>query len=144
MIGERTAEEVKIKIGSAVPPAEDESYEIRGRDLVSGLPKTMRIGSTETREALAEPISLIIECVKTVLEKTPPELAADIVDRGIVMTGGGSLLHGLDRLISQETGIPTYLADDPLSCVALGTGKALESLETLQDSLTTVKKGSLA
>ncbi len=117
--------------------------EIRGRDLVSGLPKTMRISSTETREALAEPISLIIECVKTVLEKTPPELAADIVDRGIVMTGGGSLLHGLDKLISQETGIPTYLAEDPLSCVALGTGKALESLESMQDSLTTIKKGSL-
>lgn len=144
MIGERTAEEIKINVGTAYPSGRNESMEIRGRDLVSGLPKTMRIGSTETREALAEPISLIIECVKTVLEKTPPELAADIVDRGIVMTGGGSLLHGLDRLISQETGIPTYLADDPLSCVALGTGKALESLETLQDSLTTIKKGSIA
>lgn len=144
MIGERTAEEIKVNVGTAYPAGRNESMEIRGRDLVSGLPKTMRIGSTETREALAEPISLIIECVKTVLEKTPPELAADIVDRGIVMTGGGSLLHGLDRLISQETGIPTYLADDPLSCVALGTGKALESLETIQDSLTTIKKGSIA
>ncbi len=144
MIGERTAEEIKVNVGTAYPAGRNESMEIRGRDLVSGLPKTMRIGSTETREALAEPISLIIECVKTVLEKTPPELAADIVDRGIVMTGGGSLLHGLDRLISQETGIPTYLADDPLSCVALGTGKALESLETLQDSLTTIRKGSIA
>ncbi len=144
MIGERTAEEIKVNVGTAFPSGRNESMEIRGRDLVSGLPKTMRIGSTETREALAEPISLIIECVKTVLEKTPPELAADIVDRGIVMTGGGSLLHGLDRLISQETGIPTYLADDPLSCVALGTGKALESLETIQDSLTTIKKGSIA
>ncbi len=144
MIGERTAEEIKVNVGTAYPAGRNESMEIRGRDLVSGLPKTMRIGSTETREALAEPISLIIECVKTVLEKTPPELAADIVDRGIVMTGGGSLLHGLDRLISQETGIPTYLADDPLSCVALGTGKALESLENIQDSLTTIKKGSIA
>jgi rod shape-determining protein MreB len=144
MIGERTAEEIKVNVGTAYPAGRNESMEIRGRDLVSGLPKTMRIGSTETREALAEPISLIIECVKTVLEKTPPELAADIVDRGIVMTGGGALLHGLDRLISQETGIPTYLADDPLSCVALGTGKALESLETLQDSLTTIRKGSIA
>jgi len=144
MIGERTAEEIKVNVGTAYPAGRNESMEIRGRDLVSGLPKTMRIGSTETREALAEPISLIIECVKTVLEKTPPELAADIVDRGIVMTGGGALLHGLDRLISQETGIPTYLADDPLSCVALGTGKALESLETIQDSLTTIKKGSIA
>lgn len=144
MIGERTAEEIKVNVGTAYPSGRNESMEIRGRDLVSGLPKTMRIGSAETREALAEPISLIIECVKTVLEKTPPELAADIVDRGIVMTGGGSLLHGLDRLISQETGIPTYLADDPLSCVALGTGKALESLETLQDSLTTIRRGSIA
>ena len=144
LIGERTAEEIKVNVGTAFPSGRNESMEIRGRDLVSGLPKTMRIGSTETREALAEPISLIIECVKTVLEKTPPELAADIVDRGIVMTGGGALLHGLDRLISQETGIPTYLADDPLSCVALGTGKALESLENIQDSLTTIKKGSIA
>ncbi|MDR3592630.1 MAG: rod shape-determining protein MreB, partial [Negativicutes bacterium] len=143
MIGERTAEEIKVNVGTAFPSGRNESMEIRGRDLVSGLPKTMRIGSTETREALSEPISLIVECVKTVLEKTPPELAADIVDRGIVMTGGGSLLHGLDKLISQETGIPTYLADDPLSCVALGTGKALESLEAIQDSLTTIKKGSI-
>ncbi|HMM20893.1 MAG TPA: rod shape-determining protein [Selenomonadales bacterium] len=144
MIGERTAEEIKVNVGTAYPAGRNESMEIRGRDLVSGLPKTMRIGSTETREALAEPITLIIECVKTVLEKTPPELAADIVDRGIVMTGGGSLLHGLDKLISEETGIPAYLADDPLSCVALGTGKALESLESLQDSLTTMRKGSIA
>ncbi len=144
MIGERTAEEIKVNVGTAFPSGRNESMEIRGRDLVSGLPKTMRIGSTETREALAEPISLIVECVKTVLEKTPPELAADIVDRGIVMTGGGSLLHGLDRLISQETGIPTYLAEDPLSCVALGTGKALESLEAIQDSLTTIKRGGIA
>ncbi|MDR3592270.1 MAG: rod shape-determining protein [Negativicutes bacterium] len=144
MIGERTAEEIKVNVGTAFPSGRNESMEIRGRDLVSGLPKTMRIGSTETREALAEPISLIVECVKTVLEKTPPELAADIVDRGIVMTGGGSMLHGLDRLISQETGIPTYLAEDPLSCVALGTGKALESLEAIQDSLTTIKKGGIA
>jgi rod shape-determining protein MreB len=144
MIGERTAEEIKVNVGTAFPSGRNESMEIRGRDLVSGLPKTMRIGSTETREALSEPISLIVECVKTVLEKTPPELAADIVDRGIVMTGGGSLLHGLDKLISQETGIPTYLADDPLSCVALGTGKALESLESIQDSLTTTKKGNIS
>lgn len=144
LIGERTAEEIKFTVGTAYPAGRNESMEIRGRDLVSGLPKTMRIGSNETREALAEPISLIVDCVKTVLEKTPPELAADIVDRGIVMTGGGSLLHDLDKLISQETGIPTYLADDPLSCVALGTGKALESLETIQDSLTTLRKGNIA
>jgi rod shape-determining protein MreB len=104
----------------------------------------MRITSEQTREALEESVSLIVNCVKGVLEKTPPELSADIVDRGIVMTGGGSLLHGLDKLISQETGIPAYLAEDPLSCVALGTGKALDSLGTLQDSLTIPKKGSIA
>jgi rod shape-determining protein MreB len=144
MIGERTAEEIKVNIGTAFSGGREETMEIRGRDLISGLPKTMRISSRETSEALVEPVSLIVDCVKSVLEKTPPELAADIVDRGIVMTGGGSLLHGLDTLINQETGIPTYLADDPLSCVALGTGKALESLESIQDSLTTIKKNSIA
>ena len=143
MIGERTAESIKVNIGSAYPDREEE-MEVRGRDLVSGLPKTVRISSAETREALAEPVSLIVECVKSVLEKTPPELSADIVDRGIVMTGGGSLLNGLDKLINQETGIPTYLAEDPLSCVALGTGKALDSLESIQDSLTSLKKNSIA
>lgn len=144
MIGERTAEEIKVNVGTAFTGGREETMEIRGRDLISGLPKTMRISSRETSEALAEPVSLIVDCVKSVLEKTPPELASDIVDRGIVMTGGGSLLHGLDTLINQETGIPTYLADDPLSCVALGTGKALESLESIQDSLTTIKKNSIA
>ncbi len=144
LIGERTAEEIKVAIATAYPDGRNESMEIRGRDLVSGLPKTIRMSSAETREALAEPVALIVECVKSVLEKTPPELAADIVDRGIVMTGGGSLIHGLDKLINQETGIPTYLAEDPLSCVALGTGKALDSLESLQDTLTTLKKGTLA
>ena len=143
LIGERTAESIKITVGSAYARGRNESTEIRGRDLVSGLPKTIRISSDETREALAEPVALIVECVKSVLEKTPPELAADIVDRGIVMTGGGSLLEGLDRLISDETGIPTYLADDPLSCVALGAGKALDSLGKLQDSLSTLQKNSV-
>ncbi|MBP2655585.1 MAG: mbl [Firmicutes bacterium] len=143
MIGERTAEEIKVNVGTAFPSGRNESMEIRGRDLVSGLPKTMRIGSAETREALAESIAMIVDCVKSVLERTPPELASDIVDRGIVMTGGGALIHGLDKLISQETGIPAYLADDPLSCVALGTGKALEALESLEDSLTTMKKASI-
>ena len=140
MIGERTAEEIKVNIGTAYPSGRNETMEVRGRDMVSGLPKTIRMSSAETREALAEPIALIVDCVKTVLERTPPELAADIVDRGIVMTGGGSLIHGLDKLINRETGIPTYLADDPLSCVALGTGKALDALESLQDSLTTLNK----
>ncbi|SDD82680.1 rod shape-determining protein [Sporomusa acidovorans] len=144
LIGERTAEEIKVAIATAYPNGRNETMEIRGRDLVSGLPKTIRMSSSETREALSEPVLLIVECVKSVLEKTPPELAADIVDRGIVMTGGGSLIHGLDKLINQETGIPTYLAEDPLSCVALGTGKALDTLESLQDTLTTLKKGNLA
>ena len=143
MIGERTAEEMKVQIGTAFPNSRNETMEVRGRDLLSGLPKTVRITSEETREALAEPVALIVQCVKSVLENTPPELASDIMDRGIVMTGGGSLLHGLDRLIQEETGIPTYLAEDPLSCVALGTGKALESLENLDESLLTLNKNSV-
>ena len=143
MIGERTAEEMKVQIGTAFPNSRNETMEVRGRDLLSGLPKTVRITSEETREALAEPVALIVQCVKSVLENTPPELASDIMDRGIVMTGGGSLLHGLDRLIQEETGIPTYLAEDPLSCVALGTGKSLESLENLEESLLTLNKNSV-
>ena len=143
MIGERTAEEMKVQIGTAFPNSRNETMEVRGRDLLSGLPKTVRITSEETREALAEPVALIVQCVKSVLENTPPELASDIMDRGIVMTGGGSLLHGLDRVIQEETGIPTYLAEDPLSCVALGTGKALESLESLEESLLTLNKNSV-
>lgn len=143
MIGERTAEEIKVKIATAFPAGKTETMEIRGRDMLSGLPKTVRISSAETWEALCEPVALIVQRVKSVLENTPPELSADIMDRGIVMTGGGSLLHGLDRLIREETGIPTYLAEDPLSCVALGTGKALDALENLEDSLTTLKKGGI-
>ena len=144
LIGERTAEEIKVAIATAYPNGRNETLEFRGRDLVSGLPKTLRMSSAETRDALAEPVSLIIECVKSVLEMTPPELAADIVDRGIVMTGGGALIHGMDKLIHQETGIPTYLAEDPLSCVAIGTGKALDSLENIEDTLTTLKKNNRA
>ncbi len=144
MIGERTAEQIKVTIGTALVAGRNESMEIRGRDLVSGLPKTLRITSAETFEALNESVSLIVQRVKTVLEITPPELSSDIMDRGIVMTGGGSMLYGLDKLIQQETGIPTYLAEDPLSCVALGTGKALDSLGSLEDSLTTLKRGSIA
>lgn len=144
MIGERTAEQIKVSIGTALASGRNESMEIRGRDLLSGLPKTLRITSAETFDALNESVSLIVQRVKTVLEITPPELASDIMDRGIVMTGGGSMLYGLDKLIQEETGIPTYLAEDPLSCVALGTGKALDSLGSLEDSLTTLKKGSIA
>ena len=144
MIGERTAEEIKVNIGTVYAKGREETMEIRGRDLVSGLPKNIRISSAETREALSEPVSLIVHKVKLILENTPPELGADIMDRGIVMTGGGSLLNGLDKLINQETGIPTYLADDPLSCVALGTGKALESLECITDVSSSIRRNSIA
>ncbi|HHY37010.1 MAG TPA: rod shape-determining protein [Firmicutes bacterium] len=131
MIGERTAEEVKINIGTADPLGRSESIEIRGRDLVTGLPKNIRITSEETLEAMMEPLASIVDGVKAVLEKTPPELASDIMDRGVMMTGGGALLHGLDRLLARETGLPIHVAEDPVSCVALGTGKALESIESL-------------
>ncbi|MFH0803440.1 MAG: rod shape-determining protein [bacterium] len=124
MIGERTAEEIKIKIGSAYPQDEPLSMEIRGRDLINGLPKTLIINSEEIRGAMEEPLLAIVDAVKAVLEKTPPELAADIIDRGIVMTGGGALLRGLDMLLSKATGMSVRLADDPISCVAIGTGKA--------------------
>ena len=144
IIGERTAETIKVNIGTALANGRNERMEIRGRDLLSGLPKSLTITSKETLDALSESVSLIVQRVKSVLESTPPELSSDIMDRGIIMTGGGSMLHGLDKLIQQETGIPTYLAEDPLSCVALGTGKALDSLGTIEDSLTTLKRGSLA
>ncbi|WP_088554907.1 rod shape-determining protein [Calderihabitans maritimus] len=136
MIGERSAEELKIKIGTAYPLAkrENTSLEIRGRDLVSGLPKTVTVTSVECYEALAEPVEAVVGAVKEVLEKTPPELAADIINKGIVMTGGGSLLHGLDILLREETGLPVHVAEDAISCVALGTGKALSMLNVLQSS----------
>jgi rod shape-determining protein MreB len=130
MIGERTAEQIKIEIGSAFPGEKEDKMEVRGRDLVTGLPKTIKISSEEIREALKEPVSSIIDAVKISLENTPPELAADIMDKGIVMTGGGSLLKGLDRLLKEETGMPVHIAENPIDCVALGTGKALESVES--------------
>lgn len=137
MVGERTAEDVKINIGSAYPEGEGKSMEIRGRDLVTGLPRTIKFTSTDSFQALSEPITSIIDGIKSVLERTPPELASDIVDKGIVMTGGGSLLHGLTRLLAEETGIPIHLAEDPLSCVALGTGKILEneSFDAIRNNL---------
>lgn len=143
MIGERTAEEIKVSIGSAIRDAKKGDLEVRGRDMLTGLPKTLKLLVNETCEALDEPITRIVQCVKKVLEDTPPELASDIMDRGIVMTGGGSMLFGLDRLIQKETGIPTYLAEDPLSCVALGTGKALESIDKLADGLTTLRTNTM-
>ncbi|MGI6327773.1 MAG: rod shape-determining protein [Dethiobacteria bacterium] len=140
MIGERTAEEVKIKIGSAYRLAEEESLEIRGRDLVNGLPKILSIGSWEIQSALMEPVSAIMDTIKVTLERTPPELAADIMEKGIVMTGGGALLKGLDKLIIEETGMPVYLAENPLDCVVLGTGKALTAIELLKRVSVTPKK----
>jgi rod shape-determining protein MreB len=119
---------------------EEQTIDVRGRDLVSGLPRTVRMTSSEAREALAEPVAQIVEAVKQTLERTPPELAADIVDRGIIMVGGGSLLRGIDRLISEETGMPVTITDDPLSAVALGTGRALEEIETLKRMLITSRK----
>jgi len=129
MIGERTAEMTKIKIGSAAPKNEDETMQIKGRDLVSGLPKVVEVTSAQIREALSEPISVVVEAVKSALEETPPELAADIMERGITLTGGGSLLAGLDILLSEETGIRVKVCQDPLTAVVLGTGKALDELD---------------
>jgi rod shape-determining protein MreB len=128
LIGERTAEEIKCKIGSAYPLEKEESMEIKGRDLVAGVPKTMKITSAQVREAVAEPVTSIIEAVRSALEQTPPELASDILDRGIIMTGGGALLRGLDKRLRQETNLPVIVADDPLTCVVRGTGKCLENL----------------
>ena len=132
MIGERTAEQVKIEIGAAIDDQVLGSMEIRGRDLVSGLPKTIEITSSEIYGALREPVSNIIDAIKATLEKTPPELASDVMEYGIVLTGGGALLYGLDKLITDETGIPVIVAEYPLDCVALGTGKSLESIDLLK------------
>jgi len=134
MVGERTAEELKINVGTAFPRDEQLKVEVRGRNLISGLPKTIEVNSDEMLEALSEPVSAIADAVHSVLERTPPELSADISDRGIVMTGGGSLLNGLDKLISKRTGIPVYVAQDAISCVAIGTGKALEHIDLLEDA----------
>ena len=141
MIGERTAEEIKITIGTAmVTPETTQTMEIRGRDLVSGLPKTITIESKEVLEALDEPIYKIIDAVRNTLEKTPPELAADVMDHGIMMTGGGALLTNLDRLVAKETGMPVLVSEDALSCVGEGTGMSLENLNLLKRVVITSKK----
>jgi len=132
LIGTWTAERIKMEIGSAFAAEEEMSIEIKGRDLVNGIPKTIEISESEIREALDDAVVKIVEAVKVALEKTPPELAADIVDRGIVSTGGGALLKGLDKRLSQETGLPIIVSDDPLTAVALGAGKALDELELLK------------
>jgi rod shape-determining protein MreB len=128
LIGERTAEEIKIKIGSAYPLDKEDSMDIKGRDLVAGVPKTMKITSSQVREAISEPIDAIVDGVRQALEQTPPELASDILERGIILTGGGALIRGLDKRLRQETNLPVIVADDPLTCVARGTGKCLENM----------------
>lgn len=135
LIGERTAEEIKIRIGSAYAYEEEGSMEIKGRNLLDGLPKNTVIQAHEIREALADPLTSILEAVRTTLEKTPPELSADIIDHGIMLTGGGALLRGLDMLISKETGMPVHIAENPLDCVAEGTGKVLEDIDRLREVL---------
>jgi len=142
LIGERTAEQIKIDIGSAYPLPEERTVEVRGRDLVTGLPKTLTLTSSEIRDALAEPVATVVDAVRMTLEKTPPELAADIMDRGIVMAGGGSLLRGLDKHLAQETDMSVYVVDDPISCVAYGTGKILEEIDTLKKVLIMPKSSS--
>jgi len=135
LIGERTAEACKIELGCVYNPNPAYKMEIRGRDAVTGLPRTVVINQEEVAQALEEPVRAIVQTVRSVLERTPPELAADIIDKGIVLTGGGSLLAGFPDLIAAETGIPTHPADDPMSCVALGTGRVLESLDRLRESV---------
>ena len=135
MLGERTAEEIKLALGSAFPAKDEPHAEIRGRDLVSGLPKTTLISAAEIRRAIEEPINLIIDAVKSTLDKCPPELAGDVMDRGIALTGGGALLRGLDQRIREETGMPVHIADSPLDSVVLGTGKCVEDFDTLRQVL---------
>lgn len=139
MVGERTAEDIKIKIGSAYPLEEELSLEVKGRDLIAGLPKMVTVTSEEVRESLQEPLRAILEVTKMSLERTPPELAADLIDHGIVIAGGGALLKGLDKLISEETGLPVHIADDPVTAVAKGTGKVLDEIKYLKKVTVSVK-----
>src|SRR4029079_6882747 len=141
LIGEPTAEQIKIQIGSAAPVGEEREMEVKGRDLVSGIPKTVRVHSSEIREAIQEPVQAIVDAVRRALEITPPELAADIVDRGIVMTGGGALIRGLDLLLSQETNLPIHVDEDPLTCVVRGTGRILDDEEKYWSVLSTRGSG---
>ncbi len=139
MVGERTSEDIKIKIGSAYPLEEEMTMEVKGRDLVAGLPKTVTITSEEIRESLQEPLRAILEIAKISLERTPPELAADLIEHGIVMAGGGCLLRGLDKLLAEETGLPVHIADDPLTAVVKGTGKVLDEIKYLKKVTVTIK-----
>ena len=135
LIGERTAENIKLEIGSAYPLEEERSMEVKGRNLLNGLPENLTVTSEEVREALAEPLEKVVEAIKITLEKTPPELAADIIDGGIMLTGGGALLRGLDVLVHNETGMPVHVAENPLDCVVQGTGMVLENSDKLYDVL---------
>jgi rod shape-determining protein MreB len=135
MIGERTAEEVKIQIGTALPLERELQMEVRGRDLIAGLPRTIPITSSEVMEAIEAPLQQLVAAVRTVLEQTPPELSSDIIDKGMVMSGGGSMLRNIDKLLTQVTGVPCHVAENPLSCVALGTGIALEHFDFFKKSL---------
>jgi rod shape-determining protein MreB len=135
MIGEQTAEDIKIQIGSALPMEEELALEVRGRDQVAGLPRTIRVTSNEITEAIAEPLTAISGVVRSVLEKTPPELASDIIDRGMVLVGGGALLRNVERFLTKETGVPCFVAENPMACVAIGAGRALEQLELLKKSM---------
>ncbi len=144
LIGERTAEDLKIAVSSAYPGNRNVSKAIRGRDLVSGLPRSIEFSTSMLMEAIEEPLSQVIRCVRQVLEKTPPELAGDIISNGIFLTGGGALLDGLSQRITKETEVPTFLAEDPVSCVARGTGKTLELLDQLSESLISSKKVAAA
>lgn len=138
VIGEPTAEDVKIKIGAAMPMDDEQTMEVQGRDQVTGLPRTITVSTGEVAEAQAEPLGIIIDNIKTVLEKTPPELASDIIDRGMVLCGGVAMLRGLDKLITKETGVPAYVAENPVACVAIGAGKALQRFELFRRSLPAV------
>ncbi len=143
VLGDRTAEEVKIAVGSALPVEEDLACSVRGRDLITGLPKTITITSTEITGAIQEGLALVVQCVRSVLERTPPELASDVIDHGIVLTGGGALLRHLDDLITQETGVPCLVAEEPMHCVAIGAGIALEYFELIKRNLPTEEEGLL-
>ncbi|ADF41925.1 rod shape-determining protein [Priestia megaterium] len=131
LIGERTAEEIKVKIGTVFPKARNEELDIRGRDMVSGLPRTITVYSEEVEEALRESVSVIVQASKSVLERTPPELSADIIDRGVILTGGGALLHGMDQLLAEELKVPVLIAENPMGCVAVGTGIMLDNIDKL-------------
>jgi rod shape-determining protein MreB len=134
-VGERTAEEIKIQMGSAWPFEEEMTADIRGRDLISGLPRTISLSTDQVREAIAEPVAAIVDAVRTTLDKTPPELAADIMHQGITITGGGALLAGIDRRLAHETGMPINIANDPLYSVVIGSGRALENIEMMRGLL---------